>query len=141
MANRVELNHALVRLTSLKLTRPLVRRTTSAVNRKARSNAPGGPYSTGHLKSTINWSIRTVGESVIGNSGSDLIYAYSVHEGQPAREITPKRAALLGFYWRRAGRSVKFLRVSHPGTTAQPYMTDALLSVAPRYGFKVTITR
>lgn len=126
---------------SLSLARKQVRAATASVNRKARSNAPGGPYSTGHLKSTINWSIRTVGETVIGRSGSDLVYAYSVHEGQPARTITPRQAPYLSFYWRRVGKRVRFLSVNHPGTSAQPYLTEALSTQAPLWGFKVVITR
>lgn len=141
MANRVELNRAEVKRVSLSLARKQVRAATASVNRKARSNAPGGPYSTGHLKSTINWSIRTVGETVIGRSGSDLVYAYSVHEGQPARTITPRQAPYLSFYWRRVGKRVRFLSVNHPGTSAQPYLTEALSTQAPLWGFKVVITR
>lgn len=135
------MNRPVVKSTALTHARREVRALTAAVNRKARSNAPGGPYSTGRLKSSINWSIRTVGDSVIGRSGSDLIYAYSVHEGQPARTITPKRAPYLGFYWRRVGKNVRFLSVSHPGTAPQPYLVQALLTEGPRFGFKVVVTR
>lgn len=141
MASRVQLNQAQVRLTSTRLAREEVRGLTSSINRRARSNAPGGPYSTGRLKSSINWSVRTVGDKVIGVSGSDLVYAYSVHEGQPARTITAKRAPMLSFYWRRVGKSVKFFRVSHPGTAPQPYLVQALLTQSPLWGFKVVVTR
>lgn len=123
------------------LARSETRGLTAAINRRARRNAPGGPYSTGRLKSSINWSVRTVGTSVIGRSGSELIYAYSVHEGQPARVITPKRAAMLGFYWRRVGKSVLLRKVNHPGTAPQPYLVQALLTESPKFGFKVIVTR
>lgn len=125
------------------LARRLVVSCTAAVNRQARQNAPGGPYSTGRLKASINWSItRNIpGQSVMGVSGSELIYANSVHGGQPARTIVPVRARLLRFYWRKLGRRVALKRVSHPGTEAQPYLTDALKTVAPRYGFRVSIVR
>ncbi len=116
-----------------------VRSCTAAINRKARRNAPGGPYSTGRLKASINWRVQTFGWNVRGQSGSDLIYAYSVHEGQPARTITPKRAPHLVFYWRRVGRVVKRASVSHPGTAPQPYLVQALLTEAPQFGFKVVI--
>ena len=118
-----------------------VRSCTAAVNRRARRNAPGGSYSTGRLKASINWSMRTVGWSVVGESGSELIYARSVHEGQPARVITPKRAPYLDFYWRKVGRRVQLGRVNHPGTAPQPYLAQALLTEAPKYGFKVIIYR
>lgn len=116
-----------------------VRTVTAAINRKARRNAPGGPYSTGALKRSINWHVTTLRTTVVGVSGSALIYAYSVHEGQPARVITPKRAPYLAFYWRRVGRRVRFLSVNHPGTAPQPYMVQALLTEAPLYGYKVVI--
>lgn len=139
MASRVQLNQAEVQRYARAEATSLVRSCTAAVNRKARRNAPGGPYSTGRLKASINWSIRTVGEDVVGVSGSDLVYAYSVHEGQPARTITPKRAPYLAFYWRRVGKRVRFLKVNHPGTAPQPYLVQALLTEAPLYGFKVTV--
>lgn len=116
-----------------------VRACTVAVNRKARRNAPGGPYSTGRLKSSINWRVQTFGYNVRGRSGTDLIYAMSVHEGQPARKITPKRAPYLAFYWRKVGRRVRLASVNHPGTAPQPFMVQALLTEAPLYGFKVII--
>lgn len=116
-----------------------VRSCTAAVNRKARRNAPGGPYSTGRLKASINWSVQTFGWNVRGISGSPLIYAYSVHEGQPARTILPKRASYLSFYWRRVGRRVNMASVNHPGTAPQPYLVQALLTEAPKHGFKVVI--
>jgi len=81
--------------------------------------------------------MRTVGDKVIGRSGSDLIYAFSVHDGQPARTIVPRSAPRLAFFWRRVGRNVKFRRVNHPGTAPQPYLVQALLTQAPQFGFKV----
>ena len=121
--------------------RKLVISCTAAVNRQARQNAPGGPYSTGRLKASINWSLtrNNPGLGVTATSGSDLIYANSVHGGQPARRIVPVRATYLRFYWRKVGRRVRFLSVNHPGTKAQPYLTDALKTIAPRYGFKVSV--
>lgn len=139
MASRVQLNDAEVRRVSLMYARSETRACTAAVNRRARSNAPGGPYSTGRLKGSINWSIRTVGQTVIGTSGSDLVYAFSVHDGQPPRRIVARRAKNLVFYWRRVGRVVHRRSVNHPGTAPQPYLVQALLTEAPKYGFKVTI--
>lgn len=138
---RLELNQAAVRKAADDPARKLVRITTSAVSRQARSNAPGGPYSTGRLKASINWEMTkdVPGDEVSAQCGSPLIYANSVHQGQPARRIVPVRAKLLRFYWRRVGRVVHRRSVNHPGTQAQPYLTDALKQIAPRYGFKVVI--
>lgn len=118
----------------------LVQSTLRAVNAQARRNAPGGPYSTGRLKGNIFWGLtREDRGGVSGVSGSPLVYAYSVHEGQPARTIVPVRKPRLVFFWRRTGMVEKFLSVSHPGTKGQPYLTDALIKVAPARGFRVVI--
>lgn len=118
----------------------LVQTTLRQTTVQARRNAPGGPYSTGRLKGSIFYGLtREDRGGVSGVSGSPLIYAHSVHEGQPARVIVPVRARKLVFFWRRAGRVVVRDSVSHPGTTGQPYLTSALLRVAPAHGFRVVI--
>lgn len=136
---RLQFNPGAVQAFATTQARKEVRACTAAVNRRARRNAPGGPYSTGRLKRSINWSVQTFGWNVRGISGSDLIYANSVHEGQPARRITPKRAPHLKFYWRKVGHVVRFLEVNHPGTAPQPYLVQALLTEAPQFGFKVVV--
>lgn len=118
----------------------LVESTLRAVTVQARQNAPGGSYSTGRLKGSIFWGLTSeTRDGVVGVSGSPLVYANSVHGGQPARTIVPVRKPRLVFFWRRTGRIEKRLRVSHPGTRAQPYLTDALIKVAPARGFRVVI--
>lgn len=116
-----------------------VRKTTAAINRAARRNAPGGTYSTGTLKTSINWSVQTAGWNVRGRSGSDLDYAIFPERGTRPHLILPRRAPHLRFYWRRIGRGVRLARVNHPGQRAQNFMTEALIAVAPRYGYKVII--
>lgn len=118
----------------------LVRNTSKSIRTRARRNAPGGPYSTGTLKDSIFWEFTRESRYTISSRvGSLLVYANSVHGGQPARTIVPVRATKLVFYWRRAGRVVVRDSVSHPGTTAQPYLTSALLEIAPPRGFRVVI--
>lgn len=141
MPSRVVLNRAQVKLTAQTSATRLVRTTTRAVNTRAVHNAPGGPYSTGKLKSSISWTLFDVGTTVTGRSGSDLEHAIWVHEGTQPHQIRAARAANLNFFWRKAGRRFIGPKVNHPGQQPQPFLTDALLSVAPRYGFKVVITR
>lgn len=136
---RLVLNQGQVRGLSLKLATDSVRSTTAAVNRQARRNAPGGVYSTGNLKRSINWSVRTGATSATGRSGSDLNYAIFPERGASAHQIDARRREFLSFYWRRVGRWVKFKHVSHPGQAAQNYMTRALLDIAPQRGYKVVI--
>lgn len=133
------LNQARVRTTSLSLARKSVRQTTAAVNRKAVSNAPGGQYSTGRLKQSIKWSMRTVGVSVVGESGSDLTYAIFPERGADPHVILPRNATNLRFFWRKRGVWFRGPRVDHPGQKAQNFLTEALSTVAPRYGYKVII--
>jgi hypothetical protein len=116
-----------------------VRSTTIAVNRQARQNAPGGSYSTGRLKKSINWSVQTSGWNVRGRSGSDLSYAIFPERGASAHEIRPVGKPFLRFYWRRVGRWVRLSEVNHPGQAAQNYMTRALLDIAPQRGYRVVI--
>lgn len=116
-----------------------VRTTTAAVNRQARQNAPGGLYSTGRLKSSINWSMTIAGTMVRGRSGSELDYAIFPEKGTQPHIIRPRTAPHLRFYWRRVGRVVRLNQVSHPGSAAQNYMTNALSTIAPRHGYKVVI--
>lgn len=134
---RVILNKAMVAKTSRTQAGLLVAKTARAIASQATRNAPGGPYSVGNLKRSIHVE-RTIdaGRSTTALVGSNLIYAHSVHEGQPARTIVPVRADKLRFFWRKAGRRVAFESVEHPGTTGQPYLTDAMRTVAPRFGFK-----
>lgn len=125
---------------SNRLAKNLVQKTLRAVTRRAVRNAPGGPYSTGRLKASIFWRITVEWTGGVGGeSGSELVYANSVHGGQPARTIRPVRAPRLVFFWRRTGRVEKFRSVNHPGTKAQPFLTDALLQEAPKLGFRVVI--
>lgn len=136
---RLQFKPGAVRAFATTQARKEVRACTAAINRKARSNAPGGPYSTGRLKASIHWSVQTAGWNVRGRSGTELIYAMSVHEGQPARRIVARRKPHLVFFWRRVGRVVRRYSVNHPGTAPQPFLIQALLTEAPKYGFKVVI--
>lgn len=139
MANRVVLNKAEVRRTAMSLGQKSVRQVTHLVNNQAVQNAPGGPYSTGPLKRSIGWQVRFMGTRVEGRSGSKLDYAFYVHEGTPPHRIRARSRPNLRFYWRKAGRMFTGPYVNHPGQKAQPFLTDALLTVAPRYGYKVVI--
>lgn len=118
----------------------LVRDAAKAGTVQAKRNAPGGPYSTGRLKGSIDWKwIRRSNQEVVAEFGSPLIYASSVHDGRPPRTFGPTRARALRFFWRRTGRWEYFAKVNHPGTEAQPYLADAILKVGPPRGFKVVI--
>lgn len=136
---RLQFRPGAVRVLANREARKSVRNTTAAINRAARRNAPGGTYSTGRLKNSINWSVRTAGWNVRGQSGSDLDYAIFPERGTRPHLILPRRAPHLRFYWRKVGHVVRMKSVNHPGQRAQNFLTDALIDVAPRYGYKVII--
>lgn len=117
-----------------------VQRTLVLINRSAREKAPGGPYSTGRLKASIRWKITiNIRGLVAGESGSPLDHAIFAERGTQPHEILPRGPYPLRFYWRKVGRRVALPRVSHPGMKAQNFLTDALLEVAPRRGYRVVI--
>lgn len=139
MPNRVVLNKAEVRRTAMSLGQKSVRQVTRLTHSQAVENAPGGPYSAGVLKRSIGWQVRFMGTRVEGQSGSDLDYAWYVHQGTQPHRIRARTKPNLRFYWRKAGRTFTGPYVNHPGQKAQPFLTDALLAVAPRHGYKVVI--
>lgn len=61
--------------------------------------------------------------------GSDLGYARMHHDGTRPHQIIAKPGGVLTFYWPKAGRVVSFRSVNHPGTKANPYLTDPLRTV------------
>ena len=54
----------------------------------------------------------------------DVPYAIYVHEGTRPHPIVGR--PLLAFFWDRIGAFVVLPRVNHPGTSAQPFLRDAL---------------
>ena len=54
-------------------------------------------------------------------------YSMFVHEGTRPHMIFPKGPGYpLRFFWPKVGRMVAFMHVRHPGTKAQPFLTDSL---------------
>lgn len=54
-------------------------------------------------------------------------HAVYVHEGTRPHPISGN--PLLAFHWQRIGQFVVLPHVNHPGTTAQPFLADAMRSV------------
>ena len=121
--------------------------------------ASRGPYTTGHLASSIELQgPKIYGTEVRGAIGSRLSYALLAHDGAKIHEIFPKNAPhvyrfgsmkrpQLKFYWRKAGRVVFFphipgaptrIGLSHPGMAGKKYLEIPLVLVGRRHGFKVT---
>lgn len=93
-----------------------------------RSSAP--QVVPGQLKHSINTRIDGSYPELVGKVIANVPYAYFVHEGTQAHPILPRRPAYaLAFWWERQGEFVTRNSVFHPGTTAQPFLRDALESV------------
>jgi hypothetical protein len=61
-------------------------------------------------------------------------YSLFVHEGTKAHIIKPKAPGYpLKFFWPKAGGTVRFMHVKHPGTKAQPFLVDALRKAMAQY--------
>jgi len=61
-------------------------------------------------------------------------YSIFVHEGTKAHDIKPKGPGYpLRFFWPKVGKWVAFMSVRHPGTAAQPFLTDPLTKMMRRY--------
>jgi len=118
-----------------------------------------GPYTTGHLASTIELQgPKIFGTEVRGALGSRAEHALVVHDGASVHEIFPKEAGhvyrfgsrrrpQLKFFWRKAGRVAYFPHIpgslhtvgrSHPGMKGKKYLEIPLVTVGRRHGFKVT---
>lgn len=122
--------------------------------------APGtGPYTTGHLSSTIEKEgPHVTGRLVTGAVAAKAPYADIAHDGSPIHEIYPKgephvyrfgsrKARQLKFVWR--GRTVYTPHVpmspgkigtSHPGYKGKKYLSTPLRQMARLYGFRYMTT-
>lgn len=119
--------------------------------------APGtGPYTTGHLASTIEKEgPHVTGRLVTGSVVARASYALIAHDGPEIHEIFPKgmphlyrfgsrKPKQLKFFWRRAGRTVyaphipmspNYIGVSHPGYKGKKFLSTPLRQMARLYGF------
>ena len=83
------------------------------------------PVRKGTLRRSITGRIITPG--VLGAVGTNLSYGQSVHDGTRAHVITARSKKAL--YWAGAAHPVR--SVMHPGSKAQPFLTDGLNDARP----------
>lgn len=120
--------------------------------------APGtGPYTTGHLSSTIEKDGPHVsGRLVTGSVVAHASYATIAHDGAGIHNIFPvdaphlwrfgsHRRPQLKFFWRRAGRTVyaphipmspRYIGISHPGYKGKKFLSTPLRTMSRIFGFK-----
>jgi hypothetical protein len=93
------------------------------------------PVRTGRLRAGNDMRIWETGHTAYGLVYNDVNYAAPVHNGAEARDIVPRTAQALRF---RQGGRVRFAaRVRWPGTKPRPWLTRAMIQVAPQYGFEI----
>lgn len=83
----------------------------------------------GTLRDRIVVRVVSSGRSDIGlevQVGSEDPIALIHHEGTVPHLIRAKNKPMLVFFWRKAGRVVRFRQVNHPGTKPNRYLTDSL---------------
>lgn len=96
------------------------------------------PVDTGLLRASGTMRMGAgFGSMVKGQVEYTADYAAAVHNGTRPRVIVPRRGRYLRF--QVGGRTVYARRVHHPGTPARPYLATALVEVAGRAGFTVSI--
>lgn len=80
------------------------------------------PVRSGRLRSSIRWRIERDARGPVGIVGTDVEYAYWVHEGTGPHPIEARDA--LALYWEGAEHPV--VSVNHPGTRPRPFLRDSL---------------
>ena len=103
----------------------LVNQFAEPVVREMRADAP---VRSGALRDSIRFTHPERLKVVIGSFG--VSYAKFVAEGTKAHEIRPKNASALAF--KVGGKMVYAKVVRHPGTKANPFMSEAADKVAKR---------
>jgi hypothetical protein len=84
------------------------------------------PREHGALAMSINSTYSAVSNPFV-KVGSDVDYAYMVHEGTDPHKIFPTKGKVLRFTVK--GRVVYASSVNHPGTDAHKYLSDHLREV------------
>lgn len=118
--------------------------------------APGtGPYTTGHLASTIHKEgPHVTGRLVTGSVVATAPYAQIAHDGSPIHEIYPKGEPHVYRFGSRKAKQLKFLwhgrtvytphvpmspgkiGLSHPGYKGKKFLSIPLRAMARLYGFR-----
>lgn len=132
----LNLNQAALHRVGMERARMLVNKVTrQTLNR----SAVLCPVDTGRLRASGSMRIAERGSAVVGQVEYTADYAAAVHNGTRPHVIVPRRGRYLRF--QVGDRTVYARRVQHPGTPARPYLATALVEVAGRAGFTVSVGR
>ena len=126
----------------------IIKKATDETRDVARRNVlyrkhPGVPPRPIGLANSLFAIVRPTTDGWRGTVGSWLSYAASVEEGAAPHTIVPRASrgpnARLVFWWTKRNTLFVGPIVHHPGQRGKSYLRRALVQVAPRYGFRVTI--
>lgn len=133
---RVVLARGLLRADAMDAAERLVKRTVRLTQNRAKVLSP---VDTGRLRSEIKVKIFQRRRAVVGWVYANVDYGLPVHDGwQRTRPILPKSKKALRF--KVNGQTVIVKAVYAPASaTGRPYLTTALLQVAPLQGFVVSL--
>jgi hypothetical protein len=132
----VVLARALLRADALDAAERLVKRTTRLTQNRAKVLSP---VDTGRLRSEIKVKIFRRRRAVVGWVYANVDYGLPVHEGwSRTKPILPTKGKALKF--KIGGKTVIVKAVYTPASAAgRPFLTTALLQVAPGQGFVVSL--
>lgn len=134
---RIVLNRPEIHATALRYTVPLVKRAARQTTSRAKFHCP---VDTGRLRGSIGeFGFRVSRDSVRTNVGTTRVkYAMAVHDGAKARQIVPRQARALRFYWDVTGREEMFRSVNWPGIGGTPFLTAGMREACVPLGFAVS---
>ena len=90
----------------------------------------GKGYATGETALSIRVKGPTVGrKGPEATITSDTDHAVYLHEGTPPHAIKPRTKDKMVFFWRKRGKVVFRDNVWHPGTKANPFLSNALRAI------------
>lgn len=90
------------------------------------------PVATGNMRNRIRVEDRPSGGGFSVTATVDTEYAEYVSSGTRPHIIKPRNASALSFFWPKAGKTVVFAHVNHPGTKPNDFWTRTLGDIPNR---------
>jgi hypothetical protein len=138
---RVVIHHYRAQAESADEAVKFLRKVLHEIRFNARLHLFHGPYTTGHLASTlvVDGPTRSPGR-VSGAVRATAPYARFPESGAKPHIIRPRPPKKrLRFYWRRVGRVVRPPLVHHPGQRGKHYLLEAARTAARRHNMILVV--
>lgn len=130
----VDINNGRATAVAISKSLPLVTKVTRQILNRAKILAP---VRTGRLRASGKMDIKITHYGPTGVVRFTVKYAEYVHDGTRPHVIRPKKGKVLRF---KIGPKVLYRPVvHHPGTPGKPFLTRAMVEVAPPANFLVTV--